>query len=140
MTSTGFNNYLTSRPMEIVFQHNTLNKLLIFSQVRLNLYVIIRINKVQTLNSTVISCIDNAKKLAQSHSYPRAAGARRCVYAACTLASRSLHARLHAARSSTHTLSHARHMSLARTLIHTYSFHTLINTLTLTRKRKLPRP
>lgn len=122
MTSTGFNNYLTSRSMEIVFQHNTLNKLLIFSQVRLNLYVIIRINKVQTLNSTVISCIDNAKKLAQSHSHQRAPTA-------------DVHDTMHtcargAARTRrTHSLTHARRMSLARTHTHTYGSHTLINTL-----------
>lgn len=74
MTSTG---YPLLSHLKIdgnsIFQHNTLNKLLIFSQVRLNLYVNIRINKVQTLNSTFISCIDYAKKLAQSHSEQHAA-------------------------------------------------------------------
>lgn len=73
MTSTRATDHLTSKSIEIVFQHNTLNKLLIFSQVRLNLYVNIRINKVQTLRSTAVSCVHNANKLAQSHSYPRRA-------------------------------------------------------------------
>lgn len=131
MTSTGFWSCLTSRSMEIVFQHNTLNKLLIFPQVRLNVYVNIRINKVQTLKSTVVSRIDNAKKLAQSRSRPRAAR----VPSGARLAYRRSHAITFPSNVSSYTSRFPQTPFLALTLIHNPTTMTTISNLTLREDR-----